>query len=101
MLKWHKYFLLDNSYRIDIKAFSQLISDGPEQLQEIEDGVRGGHERNGLSESQTVTLEFPRKPSQLYNKKRSNLNEVVENSFSMYSFNISELTYLLAKNLFP
>lgn len=33
--------LLDNSYRIDIKAFSQLISDGPEQLQEIEDGVRG------------------------------------------------------------
>ena len=53
------------------------------------------------SESQTVTVEFPRKPSQLYNKKMSNLNEVVENSFSMYSFNISELTYLLAKNLFP
>ena len=45
----------------------------------------------------TVTLEFPRKPSQLYNKKMSKLNKVVENSFSMYSVNISELTHLLAK----
>lgn len=28
MIKQHEYLLLDNCWRIDINAFSQLISDG-------------------------------------------------------------------------
>lgn len=38
MIKQHEYLLLDNCWRIDINAFSQLISDGQELLWEAEGG---------------------------------------------------------------
>lgn len=61
MLEERKYFLLDYCWRIDIKAVSQLTSDGQERLQEIEDA-----DPRGLWEKQIVriTNSHPRTPKQ-------------------------------------